>query len=336
MNTLLYLFIGIIPLLVVGPIYLYYDPFKVLYKYDSVIADNENAVIVFDKYYVSTTTFLMNSNKINYNAFIFGNSRSMFYQISDWKKHLGQNASCFHFDASGESLWALNKKIELVDKRGNNIENMLLVLDYPTLSQDKPKASLLSILAPSLANYVDVIKFHKTFFFSFLSPKFLFAFLDLKISGHAKPYMKQNSLLQDRERNYDFSTNELRFDYFENLIRLNKYYTPERLSVFYDRDTTIQKYSPACISETQKTVLRNIHSITQKHNTAIRIIINPLYDQLKLNSNDLAYLKSLFGEGNVYDFSGINSFTNNYTNYYENSHYRPHIARAILDTVYSK
>ncbi|KAA6318040.1 hypothetical protein EZS27_031899 [termite gut metagenome] len=45
---------------------------------------------------------------------------------------------------------------------------------------------------------------------------------------------------------------------------------------------------------------------------------------------DLEYLENVFGEDNVFDFLGINTFTQDYTNYYDDSHYRPHVAREIM------
>ena len=327
--------IGLIPLIIISVLYVIFDPFKVLYNYDSFIETGVKGMGPLNKDYVSTTTFINNSKKINYNSFIFGNSRSIFYQISEWKKFINLDASCYHFDASGESLYAINKKIEFIDKKGNEISNILLVLDYETLMQDEPRLDHhLFIISPILVNNSNVIEFHKTFFFAFFNPKFLYAFLDFKISGRIKPYMKQNNLLDDRPRNYDVLTNELRFDSYEDMIRKNNYYTSKRLSVFFNRDTTIQHFSPKCILENQKKMLKNILSITQKHNTAIKIVINPLYDQQKLNEEDLEYLKILFGKNNVFDFSGINKFTNDYRNYYEASHYRPHVASEILKIIY--
>jgi hypothetical protein len=326
--------IGLTPLTIVGILYIALDPFKVLYDYESFYDPNANAMVTLDQDYVSTTTFIKNSKNINYNSFSFGNSRSIFYQISDWEKHLNENATCYHFDASGEALWAINKKVEYIDKKGTNIENMLLVLDYSTLIQDKPKSGHLGIISPALVDNSNIIGFHKTFFLAFLSPKFFYAFMDYKLSNQFKPYMKRGFLLDDRKRNYDNVTNELRFDYLENMIHENKYYTPERLSIFYDRDTTIQRFSQVCILKNQMSILSNILTITKKNNTEIKIIINPLYDQLKLNKKDLEYLKTLFGYENVYDFSGINKFTNDYRNYYETSHYRPHVTSEILSIVY--
>jgi uncharacterized protein YdiU (UPF0061 family) len=141
------------------------------------------------------------------------------------------------------------------------------------------------------------------------------------------------SLIDDRPKKYDIKTNEIRFETIENLITQGKYYTEERKKGFFQRDT-LQKYSPRAIAENQKILLKNIFDIFNKHKTNYKIIINPLYNQIKLNNQDLDYLIQLFGRNNVFDFSGINKFTNDYNNYYEAIHYRPNIAREIMNLIY--
>ncbi len=323
-----------IPFLVLLCLYIILDPFKVLKSYDSFYDTKADGRVGLNRDFVSTTTFIRNSEKIDYNSFIFGNSRSIFYQIDDWKKHLDSNSKCYHFDASGEALWALNKKLEFIDKQGNNLNNILLILDYATIIQDKPKEGHLFIISPPLVNNSNLFDFHKTFYLTFLNHKFLYAYLDFKLSGKVKPYMRTSYLLDDRPLNYDITTNEIRYNYFEKLIEDGKYYTHERLSVFYDRDTLTQKYSSQSIFEEQKKIFQNIQSILEKHNSKVKVIISPLYDQMKMNDNDLIYLRSIFGQNNVFDFSGINEYTNDYSNYYESSHYRPHIARKLMEIAY--
>lgn len=328
--------IGLIPFLIVVGLYIHFDPFKVVHQYESFYDPSGSATVTLDKDYVSTATYINNYETLNYNSFIFGNSRSIFYQTSDWKNHLEKDASCFHFDANGESIWALTKKVEFVDKSGSNIKNMLLILDLGTLISDKPKKGHLMAVSPALLDYSNLIEFHQTFFNAFLSPKFFYAFMDYKLSGHIKPYMTQQCLLDDRPAVYDNNTNEIRFEYFEKLIKENKYYTTERLAVFYERDTTVQTYSDHCIKDNQKRFLESISSIVKKHDTKIKVIINPLYGQIKFNKVDLEYLNQIFGKENIFDFSGINKFTCNYQNYYENSHYRPHVAREIMEIIYNQ
>lgn len=321
-------------LVIVLGIYILLDPFKVIKSYDNLIDTNAQGDVGLNTDYIATTTFDKSYKKKNYNSFIFGNSRSIFYQVTDWEKHLPPNSSCYHFNANSETIYSLYKKIQYIDKKNLSIKNALLVIDYSIITCDKPRAGHLFIISPHLVNNTNVIKFHLTFLKAFLTPKFLCAYIDFKISGKIKPYMTRKNLLDDTPVNYELVTNEIRYDYFEELISQNYYYSPERMSAFYERDTML-KYSPIAINVNQKIILRCIHDIFKKHNTNFKFIISPLYDQIKLNPIDLEYLKTLFGESNVFDYSGINKFTIDYKNYYEDSHYRPHVAREILNEIYN-
>ncbi|KAA6321899.1 hypothetical protein EZS27_028503 [termite gut metagenome] len=327
--------IGFIPLFLLFIVYLILDPFKVIKSYDTFYDINAKGRVGLNKDYISTTTFIKNYKKQNYDSFVFGSSRSMVYQISDWRKYLSPQSHCFHFNASSEILYGLQKKIEYIDSKGIEIKNALLVLDHSTFEKESNSGHLW-IISPALVGNSNILNFHFTFFKAFLSPKFLYAYLDFVISGKIKPYMTKNHLLEGGTLNYDVSSNEHRwYDFSENMINNNEsaYYTKERLSVFYKRDTLL-KYSPISIRENQKKMLNDIQRIFNKHKTNYRIVISPLYDQLKLNKTDLEYLENVFGKDNVFDFSGINTFTQDYTNYYEDSHYRPHVARKIMEKIY--
>jgi len=333
-TIIVFLLLGLILIMPLPIIYLVLDPFKVIKTYDTFYDPNAKGWVFINRDYISTTTFIKNYKNENYNSYILGNSRSRFFRISDWEKHLPLNSKCFHFDANGESIYGLHKKLAYIDKRGLEIKNAILVFDYGILSQDKPRTGHLTIISPELVNNSNIIDFHLTFFRDFLTPKFLYAFLDFKISGVVKPYMKEGDLLINWYPVFDPISNES-FDCYEweDSIRQNKYYTPGRLSKFYSRDTIV-KYSPIAIKENQMLILYGIYEIFKKHKTNYKIIISPLYDQVKINQFDLQFLKNLFGENNVYDYSGINKYTKDYKNYYEPAHYRPHVAREILNEVY--
>jgi hypothetical protein len=81
-------------------------------------------------------------------------------------------------------------------------------------------------------------------------------------------------------------------------------------------------------------MLQSISKIFRKHNTNFKIIISPLYDQVKIAPRDLNMLNKIFKRENVFDFSGINQYTSDFHNYYETSHYRPIIAEKILEKIY--
>jgi hypothetical protein len=325
--------ISLIPFFILLLVYIASDPFKVIRRYDSFYPPGIKGSVGLDKDYVSTTTFDNNYQKEKYNSFIFGASISFFFQVSDWKKHLDGNSHCYHFDATGESLYAMQKKIAYIDSKNIKIKNALVILDYLTLILNKPRTGHIYAISPHLENNKNLFSFHFTFLKAFFSPKFLYAYIDYKLSGKVKPYMQKNHLLDDRPIVYDNITNEMQFVYFEELISKGKYYTEERKKLFFQRDT-IQTYSPVAIAEDQKRMLQNIFDVFLKHKTNYKIIISPGYNQIKLNTLDLDYLNQLFGRKNVFDFSGINKFTNDYNDYYETMHYRPHVAREIMKVIY--
>ena len=326
----------LLPFLFLILLYVILDPFKVIKKYDSYIMSDEISAVTLNRHWVSTSTFENNNALYQYNSFIFGNSCSIFYEIEDWKCHIDSSSNCFHFDAFGESLYALNKKVKYLDNKNVAIDNALLILDHSLLEQTVSQTSHIGIIAPQLENYKNIHTFHLKFIKAFLTPRFLVAYVDYKIRGEIKPYMKKDFLLNDVVMHYCAKTNEISYPYYERLIDEGKYYTPERMNSFLDRDLIKQSFSPMVIFDTQKQMLQEINDIFKKHNTDFKVIINPLYYQIKLNEYDVAYLCSLFGKERVFDFSGINDITNDFHNYYDIIHYRPHVSRQIMDLIYKK
>jgi hypothetical protein len=59
-----------------------------------------------------------------------------------------------------------------------------------------------------------------------------------------------------------------------------------------------------------------------------------MFDQNKYSKSDIHFLQKTFGNQNVFDFSGINSYTNNIGNYYEPGHFRDIVGKQILDSIY--
>ena len=51
---------------------------------------------------------------------------------------------------------------------------------------------------------------------------------------------------------------------------------------------------------------------------------------------ELPLMQEIFGKENVYDFSGINEFTEDYHNYYEAGHYRPLLGNKLLERIYKR
>ena len=119
----------------------------------------------------------------------------------------------------------------------------------------------------------------------------------------------------------------------EQQIADGTYYDEGRLRVFEGVQFP-DSVSPPVIGKPQRELLDSISSIFARQGTSVQIIISPLYNQIRLNPSDLRCLKQLFGSDHVNDFSGPNLWNTDLHNYYEASHYRPHVAVAVMDSVY--
>lgn len=92
--------------------------------------------------------------------------------------------------------------------------------------------------------------------------------------------------------------------------------------------------SEATPSEQEIALVSEIARVFEEHGTQVQVIVSPLFDRVRLSEQRLAMLRMHFGADRVHDFSGKNEWTEPIGNYYEVSHYRPHLARALMIEVY--
>lgn len=316
-----------IPFLLSLLLYCIWDPFKVIYHYDSYYEKGTIPVFV-NRDYASLETFENTYPKYQYDSYIFGNSRSMFYKVSSWQQYINSN-KCFHFDASAESIYGIERKLDYLINRNVKIKNILIAMDVSVIDVTKNMIAPLYMKHYKLSNQ-NILRFHWEYLKNFYEYDIFGTIVKYKITGKIDPEYSSFD-----NHSYLLNSNELQFDKFEKMIAQNPlaYYTTKRMKEFYQRDSTQQFYHPVVQGESL-VLLTKISAMLKEKNINYKIVINPLYDQKKLNNDDLLHLQKLFGKNNVYDFSGINQITNDYHNYYESSHYRPHVADFIMKSVY--
>ncbi len=330
-KTLRFLFpIVIIPLVA----YIAIDPFKILREYDCFYSRETTARVVLNKDHVSAVTFNKKPNKATYNSFIFGNSRSIFYQTSDWKPLLDSTDRCFHFDASSETLVALHKKVIYLHDKGVKMDNVLMVIDRSVLDPNNPWKGHLTETSPIL-DRANLLRFHKALFEAYLNPQFIIGLANLYIYDNFEVNLNLGTGVEYHPLQYDCETNEMRLEYFEELMAEENYYTKDRVKQFFQRPIK-ELVSSAVIGQDQKTMLKEMAIIFNENSTDLHIIISPLYGQTAMNPTDIVCLGELFGQESIHNFSGKNELTEDFHNYYEISHYRPHVAKFIMDSVYSE
>ena len=325
----------LLPILGIIATYAFLDPFKVIRRYSNYKPGGKALSVPLNQNRVSAGTFMFYNDSMHYNSFIFGSSRSMFYQIDDWKTHLPDDASCFHFDASAETLEGILHKVEFLERNKVDFKHVLLILDVDIFRPYSLLNEHLYMEDPIVVGPAKWLTFQSSHFMAFLDRKFLRAFLDYSYTGIAKPYMSQLNLLDDKPFSYNPLTNELQYKHFEDLAARGEYYNSDRLKKFQPQRDGQVRFSAPVINEKMKVQLSEIARILQKSSCNVQVVISPLFNQIHMSKDDVQLLQSLFGETSVHDFSGINPLTASHEGYYERSHYRPHIAKAVLDSLYS-
>ncbi len=313
--------------------YVLEDPFKVIFTYDSYIASGENSYVFVNRDFLGIENYMHRKDTVPYDAFIFGNSRATYFEVEDWLSHIGP-ARPYHMDASGEGIYGIWKKVIYLDTAAHAIRHALFVIDPGLLNMDYNPSSHITRKHPILSGEPNVW-FQMLFFKVFLHHSFFWAYIDLTWSGQFKPYMAEDGIFDDYILHYDAATNEQTLQHFEEQIATDTIsYYASRMHYFYERDSNhLVVYTPM-IQKSQKEMLQEIASVLKRHQTQFHFLISPLYEAMPIHAEDVHWLKQTFGAERVHDFSGWNEYTRNYLNYYEDSHYRPHVAKSMMDRVY--
>ncbi len=325
------LFILFIPFIALLAVYFLDDPFMVLKNYERY----DQTPVVLNEGHVGWQMYLNNRDTIPIDSYIMGNSCTMAYQCHEWEKYLHGGRAVRLF-GNAESLAAVCLKLKALDKAGATIKNLLLIIDKESLHNDRCLTGHSNILPPAISG-ISNFKFQKEFCQAFFYPNFLFPYLDYKLFHTYRPYMKgvinpygstrnpvTNDVLNPREK----MIKEEGDKYWEN--RKGEF-TKEKMKNYRDGK---YREAPQVLREKQINLLQEIKWICRKHDTDVKIIISPDYLQVNINPADVKTLKRFFGKRNVFDFTGINEYTEDIHNYYEPGHYRPALGKRLMEKIY--
>jgi hypothetical protein len=330
-NVLKFSLIGLIPLLILTLGYLYYDPFKVVKSYN----DYSHSAVVLNRDFTSTEMFLKNQAKEKYNSFVFGSSRTLAFRPHPWAKYLPNQAKPFIFEAAGESIYGIYTKLKYLDAKKVQIDNALLIIcrDH-SFANDANHSGHLYIKHPITSGESN-FDFHWLFYKAYLNPRFLFCFHIFTFTNNYKPYMDGCIDYKNKKVRINSQTNEATNVYYEDELAKNEdTYYAKRETMFYKRSGE-KIDSVDRINKKHLFMLGEIKKILAKNKTNYKVVLTPLYEQVKFSKNDFKILKATFGT-NLYDFTGKNKFTENKRNYYETSHFRPNVGDSIFKIIYRK
>lgn len=301
------------------------DPYKILWDYENYTTPNFD----INRHYVSTQYYLDNNKQYNYNAFIFGNSRSLAFKTEDWNASVTEpDFSPYHFDGTGESMTGIFNKLKLVDSL-SNIEYAILLFDRLIfLEPDYYEHHLFK------QHYAVTSESKTSFYLSFFGSVFNYKFLPYYFNYLSGGLISKLSGKIPKDFIYATVTNDIIMQgWNEALDRDEEGFFSMYNEYFIDRPND-EVILDAVLSEKQIITLKKISAILDKNNTDYKIIISPDYRFIKFNPEDLKVLEEIFGADSIHDFSGKTEISENIRNFYDGSHYRPYIGRRILQDIY--
>lgn len=316
-----------VPLIVIIIAYIIADPFKVVRKYDLYLSD----CVMLNRGFVSTQVFLKNNERYNFDSFIFGSSRATAFTCNDWRNYLPTYSVPFSFGAWNETIEGIYAKILFIAAQGNKIENVLILVDVD-------QTFIANADALEKEHYdisgIGFWKFHKMYFIQSLREYYLIpASIDYKLFNKRRTYMK--NFVGMKIGDLDPINNDWKPFEETEICKDSVTYYSGSIGKFYRRSEN-EAMSVRLIDSTYQQRLQKIDSIFDQHGTQVKIVIAPLYNQVRINEFDLETLKFIFKGENVYNYSGINPITNNMYNYRNDvSHIRIRTANRILREVYS-
>ena len=307
-----------------------WDPFKVFFNYSDYYTNNP---ITGNREDVCVK--LLDKTPNNISNFIIGSSRSQAYKTSYWCNLINQpQNTAFHYDGSGFGLYRTTNSIKYLAKK-HKIQNILLIIDTDFFWEITNNPGHLFIQPPIISKE-NKIAYYVTFIKASLNLKFIGYNLIYRLTGNYYDFMGHHLSKSKKSHTFNNYTGDIWYAYDQDIKSDSASYYANLISkgVFYERKKI--DLSIPLIGTKQVKLLNEINHVINKNNINLKIVISPLYSQISFNNLDKQFLKTLFGNENVYDFSGKNNFTENISNYYENSHYKPYVANKIMDSIYTK
>ena len=312
-------------------VYLITDPFKTLRPFSFQYFDETN------RDYISSELFLKNNPKYHYNSFIFGSSACCGFNTYHWKHYLPDGASQFLFQAWGETLTGIEQKIDYLDKNGNSIDNAIVMFNIPgTFDKNQLPKAVLSIKHYKFSGQ-SRMAFQACLFVGFAQkPSKWFSSIKHCFSPSIKPFPADTI---SNDWNVDNRNVDVAIQPPKDSLNLCSAITKAAFFKEIENKTDLDlKESEPLVTKAFLGQLNHIKAIFDKHHTDYRIIIAPAYcyNHPKINAEDMRILQDVFGEDNVFDYSGKNDITVDYNNFTDPNHFGLCAGWDIIEDIYNK
>lgn len=305
-----------VPIVLIIGIYLYTDPFKTIYPFEL------KNISTVNREYLSVELFKKNYAEQRYNSFILCSSRGCGINTYQWKQYLDKEDNQFLFQAWAETIMGIYQKLNYLDSHDVCLKNVIILIDIPgSFIQEQESHKAMNIQHYDITGKSKLF-YHYNLLLAYLKPSEIFNSIKDKILCN-REIVKFDTISNDWNKNNR-----------ENFL------TPPKQDSLTNRDNfsdnILETLSLPLIDNDKKIILLNIQKILQKHHSKYKIVITPAYQQIKIHHYDLQELYTIFGQQNVFDFSGKNAISTDKYNFSDINHFDLVAGWEIIETIYDK
>ena len=314
--------------------YVVLDPFRVIWSHDDAVAQwGDSLQVNINQGHVSAMNFMRYDNLRHYDTFIMGSSMSQNYKVEDLVEHGYGDSSIYHFDAWQETLQGIADKLTFLERRGNRISNVLIIIEEEMLHRDVDDNDFRFMRSPITSPQVSTMAFHWKFFKNFLNVDVMRILLNPR--GNSEAAVAQGIVTHDVP-NRNPVLNESSYEYFDSLIATSpdQFFTAERLA---NREiTAVSTVDGPQLHGERERQARQVAEILKRNNTNYIVIVPPRYGRRTLCDHDRVALYEIFGNDRVFDFSDHPTMSRDPRCYYDrDGHLISACCKQLLDSCFT-
>lgn len=286
----------------------------------------------------SVTVKQFNHQKMDkkYDSFIIGSSITINHWIDDWKEHLPAGANPYHFDFSEMSPENVARSLEYLSKQ-TEIKNVLYLLEPYVLERNDEGFILPYSTPPDIhPNLFYRIYLTYRFFNSFYRQSVLSAL----ISGyffHTNPEGVFHIFWHKSIEYYNGNINEERA--LKEDSRLDSLYDISLSNNYGWENNHAEisgKFEPIRMNDDFKSYFDRIADVLNNYNINYYVVMAPSRLNRMITPSDEAYFYELFGDRFINLYFERETLSNNDYLWYTWDHYRPRIAKEIMNRIYNE
>ena len=327
--------LALLPVAVYVALYLVLDPFRVIRPYDGVaIPAGDTLHRIPNMRYIALEGFKVYNPREHYDSFIFGSSISTNFFAADWKKHLPDSASVYHFTAAAQPLTGIRDELRWLVSHDVPVRHALLVIEEEMLRRPKRYNEMPFVPHYEVSPEINRLQFHMAHFNAYRDfEMFLYSIYPPLTLNHliADNKVALAPSRRDEVLNEDYCTKE------DSLLKAD----PE---AFFSQSSlswlkTIPVFPdpvPLSINASGEAVLRDIAAVLQEHHVDYVVILPPRYMCPALSEFDHALLYEIFGESHVNDFTGDGVLVHDLNSYYDGVHVIASRCAELIDRSYER